>query len=114
MSEIMKHIKASIAIVNTAELKMSVNGERLNDYETYFNEFFFDHIQENIKHSNWGVWFQQDDELKPHFMVDIYVDTQSDYLLVKKVIEFYNRDNDPKLTIMAPCWNFEKFSELIM
>jgi len=106
------HIKASALIVKEDEMQMTVNGERLDEYETYFNDIFYNHIQELIRHTNWGVWFQQDNEAKPHFIVDIYVDTESDYLSIKRVIEFYNKANDPQLTINAPFWNFEKFSEL--
>jgi len=106
------HIKASALIVKEGELRAIVNGEKLDEYEIYFNDIFYTHIQELIRHANWGIWFQQDNESKPHFIVDIYVDTESDYLSIKRVIEFYNKTNGPELTINAPCWNFEKFIEL--
>jgi hypothetical protein len=111
MSEKIRNIVAGIVIANQAELQMSVNGERLHDYESYFNDVFYEHIQENMKHSNWGVWFKQDDETKPHFMVDIFTDSQDDYLLIRRVIEYWNKDNDPQLTIMAPYYTFQQFIE---
>jgi hypothetical protein len=111
MEEKKRNIIASIVIVNPAELQMSVNGERLNDYEAYFNDIYYDHIQENMKHENWGVWFKQDNEAIPSFIVDIFTDSQDDYVLIRNVIEYYNKDNDPKLTIMSPYWNYQKFVE---
>lgn len=107
MGEKIKNIKAGIAIQNNAELKLSVNGERLNDYEKFFNELYFDIIQTSLDHSNWGVWFKQIDEYAPKFIVDIYVDQQNDYLMIYRII----KDSPPpmKFELMDHYWNFQYF-----
>ncbi len=107
MDEKIKNIVVGIAIAKPTELLISVNGEKHNDYSSFFNDIFFDAIQEKIKHSNWGVKFSQDDEHKPSFVVDIYVDDQNDYLLIREIIN--SKKEDPELQIMSPYWNFQHF-----
>jgi len=108
MEEKIKNIKASVIIEKQSELQYSVIGERIEDYEKYFNDVFYKNIQDNVKHSNWGVWFQQSDESKPSFIVDIYVDDQNDYILIRRVIEYF-KQSDPELIVMPPNWDYQKF-----
>lgn len=105
-----KNIKAGIAIATQDELKLSVNGERLFDYENQFNDLFFDLIISSVRHQNWGVWFKQIDEGIPKFIVDIYTDDIKDFEIIHKVIH-QNGAGDIKLEIMRPYWNFQHFLE---
>ncbi|HTQ66049.1 MAG TPA: hypothetical protein VMI12_14720, partial [Puia sp.] len=100
-----------IRIERPEELKLSVNGERLNDYEMFFNDLYFDPISKAVGHDKWGVWFKQIDEFKPKFIIDIYpVDLKNlhDYLLIRNIIEI-NPPRDMEIEIMAPYWDFERF-----
>jgi len=105
-----KNIKAGIAIATQNELKLSVNGERLEDYENQFNALFFEIINASVGHDQWGVWFKQIDESIPKFIVDIYTNDIKDFNLIYKIID-ENGAGDIKLEMMPKYWDFQSFKE---
>jgi hypothetical protein len=105
-----KNIKAGIAIASPNELKLSVIGERLKDYENQFNDLFLQIINASVGHDQWGVWFKQVDESIPKFIVDIYTNDINDFKLIYKIIS-QTRAGDIKLEMMEPRWNFQQFLE---
>jgi hypothetical protein len=106
--ESFRNIKVGIAINAPAELKLSVNGERLQDYEAQFYALFFDIIEGFITHKKRGVWFKQIDESIPRFVVDIYVDSKDDFAIIYGLISKHGA-GDIKLEMMRPYWGFQSF-----
>ena len=104
----MEKIKVGIVVMNTAELKMSVIGERIHDYTEYFKSQFYDIIQIALDHDNWVINFMQIDELTPKFYVDIYATNLHEYNLVKSYIE--DNDKDPQLQVLPPYKTFDQFT----
>ena len=105
-----KNIKAGIVIHHEKELLLSVNGERLNDYEFVFNHMYYERISQAIGHDKWGVWFKQQEEVGPSFIVDIYTNSTDDYRRIARVI-LGNLPDDMKFRVMQPYWNFDYFMQ---
>ena len=107
MDKKINNIRIGIAINSSKELTEDVIGERIIDYGKYFKDLFFDSIKDTIKHLEWIIWFKQDDEKTPHFMVDINVDSHNDYIAIRRIIE--SSDKDPDLTVMEHYYTFKDF-----
>jgi len=103
-----KNIKAGIVIHHPKELLLSVNGDRLNDYEAVFNHMYYSLINNAIGHDQWGVWFKQLEEIRPTFIVDIFTGTVEDYVLIARIISA-NLPHDMKFEVMPRYWNFDRF-----
>ena len=104
----MENIQVGIKIENLQELQMSVIGDRINDYTLHFKFLFQDEINKQLNHNNWGVYFSQDDDVKPHFMIDIYTNNNQEYFLIKQIIEL-KISHDIGFTIMGRYWDFTNF-----
>jgi hypothetical protein len=103
-----QNIKASIAIATEAELKRSVNEERVNDYRREFNNLYFELLNQLFPTVKWGIIFKQIEEHEPRFEVDIFTDQINDYALIHNTIT-HNPPKSIRLTIMAYYWGFDEF-----
>lgn len=105
-----KNIVAGIVIVNPSELKIAVNGERLGDYEAEFTDWYYDRINDFLRHKRWGVFFKQFNEESHSFIVDIFTENNNDYAAVYNII-YMNKHREIKLDLMPPYWNFLQYLE---
>lgn len=109
--KVFKHIRVGIAIVNSSELRLAVNGERLGDYENEFDDWYCERLKQVMNHKQWGVMFKQSDEHTPEFEVDIYTNDVNDFASIHNLIS-----SEPhraiKFRFNAPYWGFEKFLEM--
>jgi hypothetical protein len=106
-----RNIVASIYIESPKELQLSVNGERLKDYEFVFNAMYYEKISAAVGHDKWGVWFKQISELIPRFVVDIFPEKPNDYAIIYNVIRANMPTDSMEFELMAPYWDYSRFIE---
>jgi hypothetical protein len=105
-----KNIKAGIVIHHPQELQLSVNGDRLSDYEFVFNHMYYERVSKAVGHDSWGVWFKQLEEVGPTFIVDIFTNSLVDYSLIARTI-CSNLPTDMKFQVMPPYWSYDYFCQ---